>query len=109
MDIATSRGRVKMTAEAQAEFEASRNPPAEPPQQILMYQAHLALIERDLMDRVEQILNGMPAKDGRKARTYFYQSPTMKRQHPLVLQLMPQIPLTPAEVDELFVFANANF
>ena len=79
------------------------------PQVIDMYQAHLALIDRGHMARVREVLDAMPGVAGEKARAYFDQSPTMKRKHPLVLQLMPIIPLTDTQVDELFIHAHTNF
>lgn len=79
------------------------------PQEVDMYQAHLALIDRGHMARVREVLDAMPGVAGEKARAYFDQSPTMKRKHPLVLQLMPIIPLTDTQVDELFIHAHTNF
>ncbi len=77
------------------------------PQEIPMINAHLMLAEADWMDGVEAYIAGLPKKERQKANAYLHKSPTMRRQHPLVLAIPAAMNKTEAQVDALFIEAAA--
>jgi hypothetical protein len=85
-------------------------PPTEPapavPESVAMWQARAILIEDDLLDDVNSILAAIPDDKARKlAQAKFEYSSTVRRDDPLVTQVIPQLGKTEAEIDGMFVRA----
>lgn len=76
------------------------------PQSVPMLDARLTLIVSGKMPAVRAHLGAMTGIAGEQAREYFEFALTMKRNHPLVLGIPPEI-MTEAEKDTLFIEAGA--
>lgn len=76
------------------------------PQSVPMLNAHLVLIGAGRMPAVRAYLDAIPGAEGEQARVYFDKALTMRRDHPLVLGIPPEI-MTEAEKDALFTAAGA--
>ncbi|WP_342640953.1 hypothetical protein [Rhodoligotrophos ferricapiens] len=64
-------------------------------------QAKLALVHAGLLDQVNQLMENRPAAE----RIEWEYTSTVRRDHPLILQLAPALGLTEAEIDDLFRLA----
>jgi hypothetical protein len=87
-------------------------PPVEPadpvPQSCAMWQARAILIEDDLLDDVNGVLDSIPDEKARKlAQAKFEYSSTVRRDDPLVTQVIPQLGKSEVEIDQMFVRAVA--
>lgn len=85
-------------------------PPIDPapivPESVAMWQARAILIEDDLLDDVNDILAAIPDEKSRKlAQAKFEYSSTVRRDDPLVTQVIPQLGETEAEIDNMFIRA----
>lgn len=113
-EFAQDRGWIQATGAAAigalwdgANFTAA--PPVAPvvPAVVPMLNAHLVLIESGKFDALQAHLEAMPGKDGKIARAYFDKALTMRRDHPLVSAIKPALNWTDAEIDALFLAADA--
>lgn len=68
------------------------------PAVITMRQARLALYQSGLLSEVETIISGMP----QDSQIEWEFAATVERSHPLVALLASELPLTEAELDDLF-------
>jgi hypothetical protein len=96
------------TPEEVAEIEARQQQAAAPevPQQVAMWQARAILIEDDLLDDVNAALAAIPDEKARKlAQAKFEYSSTVRRDDPLVTQVIPQLGKSEAEIDAMFTRA----
>lgn len=96
-----------------ANASRSRLEPAQPvaievetPLSVPMLNARLTLIGAGKMAVVRAYLDAIPGVVGEQAREYFASALTMKRNHPLVLGIPPEI-MTEPEKDALFTVAGA--
>jgi hypothetical protein len=82
-------------------------PPPAPrvPESVPMLDARLTLIAAGKMAAVRAYLDALPGVEGQQAREYFEFALTMKRNHPLVQGIPPEI-MTEAEKDDLFIKAG---
>jgi hypothetical protein len=86
--------------------------PADPalvvPQSVAMWQARAILIEDDMLDDVSALLEAISDEKARKlALAKFEYSSTVRRDDPLVTQVIPQLGKTEAQIDEMFIRAAA--
>lgn len=90
------------------QFSSPELPPPVPavPQQVAMWQARTILIEDDLLDDVNSALAAIPDEKARKlAQAKFEYSSTVRRDDPLVTQVIPKLGKTEADIDEMFARA----
>ena len=87
----------------QEELDA-RVPPAEPvPSECAMWQARAILIEDDMLDEVIAALNSITDEKARKiALAKLEYSSTVRRNDPLVTEIIPTLGKSEAEIDEMF-------
>jgi hypothetical protein len=78
------------------------------PAEIPMLNAHLEMIHKGWMVPVRAHINAMPEPHRSMAHAYLDKALTMKRDHPLVLDIPAAIGKTSAEVDEMFIAAAAR-
>ena len=76
------------------------------PTRVRMIQARLALIESGIMAPVQALIDAMPGIDGEKARTEFQFREFVERSHPIVEYIKANLPLTEAQIDDLFTLAG---
>jgi phosphoenolpyruvate carboxylase len=87
---------------AEIEARASQAVPAVP-QSCAMWQARAILIEDDLLDDVNAVLAAIPDEKARKlAQAKFEYSSTVRRDDPLVTQVIPQLGKSETEIDQMF-------
>ena len=76
-------------------------------QKVSMAQARNALIEKDLIEKVQATLDGIKDdKERAKAKAWWEYATTVERSHPTVKALIQVLELSEAEVDELFLLAS---
>lgn len=77
------------------------------PQEVQMYQAREALIRTGIMPtQVDTIIATLPSPDKELAQNQWEYAATVKRYNSWVSQLAPLIPLTDAQIDDLFILAG---
>lgn len=96
--------------EARDGIELALIPATEPalvvPQSVAMWQARAILIEDDLLDDVNAVLARIPDEKMRKlAQAKFEYSSTVRRDDPLVTEVIPQLGKSEVEIDQMFVRA----
>lgn len=78
------------------------------PEQVAMWQARTILIEDDLLDEVDAFLAAIPDVKTRKlAQTKFQYSGTVRRDDPLVTNVIPALGKTEEEINQMFIRAAA--
>lgn len=76
------------------------------PLSVAMWQARTILIEDDMLDDVNAILAAITDEKARKlAQAKFEYSSTVRRDDPLVTQVIPQLGKTEVEIDAMFLRA----
>ena len=85
--------------------------PADPvsvaiPQSVTMRQARLALLGAEMLQAVNDAVNGMTGTSGDAARIEWEFSSTVERHRPLVQSLSEALNLTSDQMDQLFVTAS---
>ena len=76
-------------------------------QKVSMAQARLALIEQDLIDKVEPAIDSIPdEKERAKAKVWWEYAQTVDRSHALVEVLIKGLELSEAQADDLFTLAS---
>ena len=81
-------------------------PPPAAPEQVAMWQARAILIEDDLLDDVNVALASIADEKARKlAQAKFEYSSTVRRDDPLVTQVIPKLGKTEVEIDAMFTRA----
>lgn len=77
------------------------------PQEVLMYQAREALIRSGItIESIDLIIDSLPSPQKEIAFTQWEYAPTIKRYNSWVSELAPLIPLTEAQLDDLFILAG---
>jgi len=79
------------------------------PQTVTMRQARLALLEAGLLASVEAAIASMTGTEGEAARIEWEYATELRRDHPLVVSLVPALGLTDAQLDALFLSAAAKY
>lgn len=84
-------------------------PPPVPviPSQVKMVQARLALLQRGYLTQSQAIIDAMTGDEGIAARIQWEFSEYVERSHPLVQAIKALLPLTEAELDDLFTLADS--
>lgn len=77
------------------------------PEAVPMLNAKLAMTEAGWMADVEAHMAAIPGVEGKKARVFFAEALTMRRDHPLVTGISAALGKTQAQVDALFIAAAA--
>jgi hypothetical protein len=87
----------------------TKPPPAPPkvPQEVGRWKARQILIDDGLMETVKLKLAALPANKREQAINAFDHRPTWRRSSELVDLLGKQIPLTDAQMDDLFIRADS--
>src|SRR3989338_2902179 len=80
--------------------------PPDVPIAVPMRAARLALVSAGLFQGVDGAIQTIPGTEGDIARTEWEYSNTLRRDHPLLVQLGPALGLTDAQIDALFVAAS---
>lgn len=93
------------TEELQAAWEAY-NAQLNVPESVDMRRARLALLQAGLLNTVEGAIASMSGTEGKAARIEWEYAATIKRNHPLVLQLQSALSLTGGQLDRLFIEAS---
>ena len=79
------------------------------PESITPRQGELTLIEFNLYDAVKAYFDGLPGKDGAKARAEFYRAQEWRRDWPLLVDAAKTVfGLTDAQIDAMFVYGSAQ-
>lgn len=77
------------------------------PESVSMVQAREALIRTGIMPiQIDTIIASLPSPDKELAQNQFEYSTVVKRHNSWVSKIAPMIPLTEAELDDLFVLAD---
>lgn len=79
--------------------------PVPVPDVVTMRQARLALLQSGLLATVQAAVDAMPGGEGDAARIEWEFSSTVERSRPLVKSLAAALPLTEAQLDDLFRLA----
>lgn len=82
-------------------------PPVVPPLEVTMRQGRLALLAAGKLALVEQAIAALPSPAKEAAQIEWEYSSSILRYGPLVQSLAPAIGLSDADVDALFIAANA--
>lgn len=95
------------TAEEIAEIEALRlaTPAVIVPAAVTMRQARLALLQAGKLSAVNAAIADMQGVQGDAARIEWEFSSEVRRNQALVVQLVPVLAMTPAQIDQLFITA----
>jgi hypothetical protein len=86
-------------------------PPVDPlaqnqvPAKVTMRQARLALLQGGYLPTVNTLVASIPGPTGDEARVTWDYSSDVERTNPLVAQIAAALPLTSAQVDDLFILA----
>lgn len=76
-------------------------------QKVSMAQARIALIEQDLIDKVEPAIDSIPdEKERAKAKVWWEYAQAVERSNPIVQTMINGFGLTDAQVDDLFLLAS---
>jgi len=78
--------------------EAAVGQPVPVPERIAMHSARKIMFASGVLDRVIDVVRAA----GEEAETLFWSSDYLERQHPMLLQLAPLIPLTEEQIDDMF-------
>lgn len=81
---------------------------AEPPGSagsVTMRQARLALLQNDLLSKVDNAVATMSGQDGEAARIEWNYSNTVNRDRPFLDMVATELNLTSADIDDLFTLA----
>lgn len=73
---------------------------------VTMAQARQVLIDNNLYTAVEQMLQQMPGKEGKKARAKWEYAQTVQRDDPLFIALATGLDLSEQDLDNLFLAAS---
>lgn len=76
------------------------------PEFVAMWQARDVLIADSLMTPLMGVLNGLPEPTRSRALSKFEYSNTVRRDDPLVTQILPLLGVSSADADQLFIRAN---
>lgn len=82
-------------------------PPTPVPQSVLMWKAQIALSRAGSLGTVEAYLVDMAGQAGVEARIKYAKSTTVERDHALVEVIRQVLVLTNAQMDDLFITADA--
>jgi hypothetical protein len=89
------------------EVEEADKPKPVVPHTVTMRQARLALLAVGLLDDVEDAIEAIPDLKTRRAAQIDWEYATdVRRDSPLIAQLGPNLGLTDAQIDELFIAAS---
>lgn len=88
-------------------FSQPELPPAPLPEVVTMRQARLALLSAGLLTSVNAAVSAMPGAEGEAARIEWEFSSTVDRQRPLVQALAAALGWSEAQLDALFIAADA--
>ena len=75
------------------------------PQEVTMRQARLALLGAGILDAAQAVIDALPMPARRKAQIEWEYALSVRRDHPLIAQMIAQGLATEVEVDGLFVAA----
>lgn len=98
---------VAMSADEEATFLALQSQPAPIPQEVSMRQARLALFNAGLLPQVDASIAAMPDPDKTIADIQWNHSGSVIRTNSLVSSLGAALGLSGAQLDQLFVSAQA--
>lgn len=97
---------VAMTEQEIAEHLSPSNQSEIVPEAVTMRQARLALLNADLLDRVELIIQEMTGVEGRAAQIEWEYGSTVYRSSKFVNDLGVKLGLTSEQLDRLFIDAS---
>ena len=82
--------------------------PAAAPQEVPQWAAEIALVDANLLDEVEAAIAAVtPPGQKKKIEILWNKRPTIQRDSPVIAVMKTVIPLTDAELDQLFIDAQA--
>ena len=76
------------------------------PQVVPMRSCRLILLQNNLLSVVQNYIDNIPGLGGDSARINWEYAQTVRRDDPLVVQLIPSLGKTEAEIDQMFIDAS---